>query len=506
MSGPYVHDNAVAQRVVQITPVVSKGNMSIPMRTDFALPADTVGAIVQIDVPEYVGKDFRVVRVYRDGMGKEKRDLRSAAHALTVDWGDIVYKYRRVRHGYPNSKRRRVATGTGKQWSMGKVVRLDEQARDFTGWRTKGRFVRVCGREFQLDPFLRAAVEHRIWIRGNWKSVLASLRSRSPHDDVGFLGEWEFFGVDNLNAKQAGTECLDAWTEWYTKPNDAIKSYPGFHPDFGFTYTPKPPSCSCTRKKCAVCRSMVREPPKRFMKWEDMARIRAQHGENAFKQVLRHSPYNIGYNTYRSYKDGPRKRKRVTTRIIKVTGMDRTTPQIIRDHVAPVRSWLQAHREDMNSFIRFGHTCDAGEFKGCVVGAPNVTSRMFADFEGSKHYQEGINVQSFLKMVQQVEKKIDFRPPPGQLCTTGDVRKGSRVLIVKSTVGILPKMRVEGSHIPSSATVVRVEEGGRVVVSQGAVENDEGVVLRFLHRYGTKRKRTYTETRNRPSFLYVGTR
>ena len=500
MSTPYIHGNA--KDVVQFSPSKSTGNMSIPTRTDRTLPADTLGAIVQIDVPEYAGVDFRIVRVYSDGMEREKRDLRSDSHALTVDRGDILYKYRRVKAGYPNSKRRRIATGTGKQWSMGKVVPLNEQMR----WQTKGRFVRVCGREFQLDPFLRAAVEHRIWIRGNWKNVLASLRSRSPHNDAGFLGDWEFFDVDNFDAKQAGTECLDAWTEWYTKPNDAIEPCPGLHPDFGFTYTPKPPSCSCTRKKCAVCRSMVREPPKRFMKWEDMAKIRTQHGENAFKRVLSRSPYNIGYNTYRSYKNGPRKRKRVTTRILSDEGMDRTTPQIIRDHVAPVRSWLQAHREDLNSFIQFGHICDDGEFKGCVVGAPNVTSRMFADFKGSEHYQEGINVQSFMKMVRHVEKKIDFRPPPGQLCTTGDVRKGSRVLVVKSTVGILPKMRVEGSHIPSSATVVRVEEGGRVVVSQGAVEDEGDVEIRFLHRYGTKRKRTYTETRNRPSFLYVGTR
>ena len=51
-------------------------------RTDRTLPADTLGAIVQIDVPEYAGVDFRIVRVYSDGLETEKRDLRSDSHAL----------------------------------------------------------------------------------------------------------------------------------------------------------------------------------------------------------------------------------------------------------------------------------------------------------------------------------------------------------------------------------------------------------------------------------------
>ena len=503
-SGPYICDNANAQTVLQLTERTTSVQMKKRKRKGRTFPADTVGATVQV----HVGVDLEVVEVREDG----QRVLKNASGELaTFERERILFKYRRTRSGYGNSNFRvQFGVGTGRQWDKGTAVPHAEQ----NLYSTNGRFVRVCGREIELGEFLVKAKAARIWIRGNWQIMMRTLRSRVPEDlNGGIHGEWEIY--KHWNAKQAGTECLDAWTDWYIQPNDAIPLCPDLHPDKGFTYTPKPPGCTCKRKRCGVCKSLAEKPAKRFMKWEDMAALCAQHGSNAAK-VLRRDPYRMGKNTYRSFKDGPRERKYVKTKILPFAGLDQPeTPAVLREHVAPVRRWLQHHRENHDSWIQFGQLDGEEGFEGSVWGAPNPTDRMFADFQASSYNEPGINLQSFIKMVEYAENTVQFRMDPHEVVVTGDVVLGSSGVVVVGCAGataIVPRMRVIGPSIPRSAVVTKVtpaeEPGGsvRVRMSQIAFASHESVEIRFENCYGTKRKRTYTENRNKPSFLYVGTR
>lgn len=244
MSAPFNSDTPQGP-VVQFTPADAGARQGKQLREGHILPADKVGAKIEVARGPYAGHSGVIVaRVPATTVWKKSkrksihwRDVKlEDGRNVTLQRKHIDYRYRRTTRGIQydflpggHARSRKAHSGPLRQikrfrnmngaW-CGTVPIAKQDLKDL-----RGREFKISGVVFQMPKFMAAARKHKIWIRGNCRKVLAEFKISDGGRRIPLTPEHVSSDYSRI--------MLQIWYDW-CEPHERV-----FDNRKGFTFTPK---------------------------------------------------------------------------------------------------------------------------------------------------------------------------------------------------------------------------------------------------------------------------